>query len=437
MTTGKSPVKNAVWIIACRLIQSVLNVFMTMLTARFLGPGEFGLLNYAASLGAFAAPLMMLGFNTTLVQELVAEPENQGCTLGTALVLNLLSSVVSGVGIGCFAVLANPGEKTTWAVCILYSLSLPFQALEMVQYWFQAELKAKYLSLAMLVSYVLVSVYRFFLLATGKGILWFAAAQMLESFLVSGGLLAAYYRLGGQKLGFSAGRERKLLARSRYYIVSSLMTVVFAQTDRIMLKAMLGAEMTGYYSAAAHCAGMTNFVFSAIVNSAKPVVWRVRKESRTLFQEYMTILYAIVLYLALAQSGAIGFLAEWIIGILYGAAYDPAVPILRILVWYTVFSYLGMTRTVWILAEEKHGLVWEVSLLGAAMNVLLNLGMIPLWGGAGAALASLATQFFVNVGIGFLLPGLKENNRLLVKCLSPNDLLGILRGLRERWRERK
>ena len=53
--------KNASWIIFCKIVQAVLNLVVTMLSARYLGPSGYGLINYAASVVAFVTPIMQLG----------------------------------------------------------------------------------------------------------------------------------------------------------------------------------------------------------------------------------------------------------------------------------------------------------------------------------------------------------------------------------------
>lgn len=186
-----------------------------------------------------------------------------------------------------------------------------------------------------------------------------------------------------------------------------------------MLKTILGDEITGYYSAAITCAGMASFVFSAIIDSAKPLILEARKKSIQAFEHNMKVLYSLVIYLALAQSVVITVFAEMVIRILYGSSYLASVNILRLVVWYTTFSYLGSARTVWILGEGKHNLLWTVNLYGALANVALNLVLIPMWGAIGAALASLITQIFTNVLIGFIIPALRDNTRLIIRGLDP------------------
>lgn len=427
-------IQNAAWIIGCRVVQAVLGLVVTMLSARYLGPSNYGLINYAASITNFVVPVMQLGLNSTLVQELVASPEKEGETLGTAMFLSLLSACASMVGIGAFVAVANAGEPVTQLVCILYSLRLIAQALEIVQYWFQAKLLSKYTSLSVLLAYVVISAYKIYLLLAGKNIYFFAVAQSIDYLMIAVSLMVLYRRLGGKPLRISMVRGRQMLQKSRYYIISGIMVTIFAQTDKIMLNLMVGEEATGFYSAAVACTTMTNFVFVAIIDSARPTVLENKKSGGPGYEKSMVLLYSVVFYLSLAQCVFMTLFAPLIVEILYGGAYGPSVDILRLAVWYTTFSYLGSVRSVWILAEEKHDILWKANLLGALGNVVLNSLFVPVMGAMGAALASLLTQFFTNVVLGFIMKPIRENNRLLLRGIDPRLLLDAAKTL---YRSRK
>lgn len=166
----KRVLNNASWIIGCKIIRSVLVFVIGMLTARYLGPSNYGLINYAASVVAFFTPLMQLGMSATLVREFIATPERESKILGTSLVLNILSALACVVGVTTFSQVANPGETETTIVCFLYSMTLIMQASEMTQYWFQAKLMSKYPAIASLVAYAISSAYKIYLLLTGKSI---------------------------------------------------------------------------------------------------------------------------------------------------------------------------------------------------------------------------------------------------------------------------
>ena len=71
MNEGNRVVKNAFWIVGAQVIKALLGLVISMFTARYLGPSNYGLINYAASIVAFAAPIMYLGLKNILGQEIV------------------------------------------------------------------------------------------------------------------------------------------------------------------------------------------------------------------------------------------------------------------------------------------------------------------------------------------------------------------------------
>ena len=148
-----------------------------------------------------------------------------------------------------------------------------------------------------------------------------------------------------------------------------MMVTVFAQTDRIMLKMLIDDAATGYYSAAVACAGMTSFVFTAIIDSFRPVILQAKHSHTETFERKMVLLYSIVIYFALAQSVVITVGARWIVRILYGAEYQPSADILKLIVWYTTFSYMGAVRDIWILAYSKEKILWKINLFKAFASV--------------------------------------------------------------------
>lgn len=423
--------KNAVWIIGGKVAQSVLALIINMLTARYLGPSNFGLITYASSLVAFVLPIMQLGFSNVLVQEIVNKPDDEGEILGTAMFLSLMSSIFCIIGVTSFAFVVNPEESETIIVCLLYSLILLFQALDHIEYWYQAKLLSKYTSTVSLVAYLTVAVYKIYLLVASKDVYWFALSNALDYALISIGGIVLYRKLGGRKLRFSWKRGKDMFARSKHYIFSSMMVTIFAQTDKIMIKMMLDESSTGYYGAAVACAGMTSFVFTAIIDSFRPAIFEGQKESKRIFKHRLTMLYSIVIYLSLAQSVVMTLFSRWIIFILYGTAYNPAISALQIIVWYTTFSYMGSVRNIWILANDKQKYLWQINMSGAIANVIINVLLIPRMGINGAAVASLITQFFTNVVVGYIIKPIRGNNKIIEEALKPKYLLDAAKKFRK------
>lgn len=419
--------KNASWMIICRIFQSVLALVVGSFAARYLGPSNYGLLNYAASLTSFFAPITYLGLNSILIQEIATSQEKDGEILGTSILTSIISALLCILGVSSFAVVANFDETETIIVCILYSISLLFQAVDLIQYWFQAKLKSHCTAITMLAAYIVVSIYKVYLLISEKSVYWFAVTNAFDYFIIAIVLLIVYKKAGGQSLSFSWTTCRRLLSKSKYYIVSNLMVVVFTQTDKLMLKIMLSDHDTGYYSAAITTAGLASFVYSAIIDSFKPTIYKSAREDYSKYESNLVKLYSIVFYLSLFQCIAVTIASNFIVLVLYGEDFYISANVLRLAVWYTPFSYAGVVRGIWLLSENKQKYLVVSNLCGAFSNVILNLIFIPALGIYGAAIATLITQFFSNIVLGFFIKPIRRNNTLMVKAMSPKFFCSFIK----------
>ncbi len=411
-------VKNASWIVACKIVQSILSFVVTMLVARYLGPSNYGVINYAASIVAFVVPIVQLGLGNIQVQELVENPDDEGKIIGTTLLLSCISAFAGVAGVVSFVAIANESEPETIAVCALYSTILFFQGADLIRFWFQAKYISKYASIVSIVAFAFVSIYKIVLLVSGKNVLWFALANPIDYIIILIALVIVYKKLGGGKLSFSLNVAKRMMAKSKYYIIANLMVVVFTQTDRVMLKMMLDSSATGFYSAASTCAQLGNFVFAAIIDSARPAIFEKYKKSRNEFKFSMIMLYSVIIYSTLAFGLVVTLLANPIITIVYGEQYSPAIVVLRVVVWFLPFSFIGSVRNVWLLAENKQKWIPIINLSGAIANVAMNFVLIPIWGMVGAGVASLVTQSFSNVFVSYIIQDTRENGRLMIKGLD-------------------
>ena len=427
-------VKNAGWIVGCKIVQSVIALVIGVITARYLGPSNYGIISYVSSVVAFALPIMQLGLTNTLVKEFIKNPEKEGKILGTSLAINVISSIFCMIGCVTFVIVANFNDRTTIVVCALYSLRLLFQATEMTQYWFQSKLLSQYPSIAMLVAYVVMSVYKIYLLVTQKSLEWFAVSHVIECFVVSVLLIVIYNKLGGRRLSVDWKTGKQMLSVSVHYIIPSLMVMIFHHTDQIMISVMKGETETGLYAAALTCIGITGFIFVAVIDSARPIILEAKEKNSALYEKRIIQLYSIITCMSLAQSLGMTLLAKPLIYVMYGSDYSAAAGILAVAVWYVTFGHYGSVRNIWILAEGKQKHLLKINVIGAIANVLLNTCLIPVWGAIGAAVASVVTQFFTNVIIGFIFKPIRRNNYLMVKSINPKIMIELLSELYQKFK---
>ena len=420
----KATIRNTGWLMGGRIMHMVLSFLIGLLTARYLGPSHYGLINYATAFATFFTAFCTLGINSVIVKNFIDHPCEEGETIGTALTLRLVSSVLSVLVILGIVSIVDAHQPLTLTVVALYCISLVFQVFDTFNYWFLSRLRSKYYAIATMAAYAIASAYRCVLLVLGKSVQWFAVANSIDYCIVAILLYVFYKRNHGPKLSFSWKKGRELLTVSRSYILSGLMVAVYGATDKLMLKHMLDEAAVGFYSLAVSISTMWVFVLSSIIDSMKPTIMKHYNEDRRLYEKSNRALYAIVFYVSLAASVFISIIAPWFIEIVYGKEYLQAVRPLRLVIWYVAFAYLGVARNIWVVCEGKQRYLKYLYSASAVMNVVMNSLMIPVWGAEGAALATVVTQMSTIFIFPLLIKEFRPNVKLLLEAIKLNGLIG-------------
>lgn len=416
-------VENASWLIGGKVFQMLISLFVGILTARYLGPGNYGLINYASSYILLFTALCTLGINSVIIKDFVDNPCEQGKALGTTIILRLISSILSVLIILGIVSVVDYKESETIIVVFLCSTTLIFHAFDTINYWFQSKYKSKVTAVVTFIAYTLVSIYKIILLLLGKNVYWFAFASSLEYIFIAIFLLIAYKKYGGPSFLISWDKGKKLLGNSYHYILSGMMVAIYGHIDRLMLKQMLDETAVGYYSVATAICSMWVFVLTAIIDSLYPTIIQLHSEKNCkAYDRKNKQLYAIVFYVSMIVSLVFTIFGGVFVKILYGNAYLSAITPLKIVTWYTAFSYLGVARNAWIVCENKQKYLKYIYVCAAVLNIILNFVFIPLWGTSGAALASLITQIFTSILLPYMIKELRPNAKLMIDAILLKDI---------------
>jgi len=144
---------NINWLTFQNIFQNVIGLVVVAWVARYLGPNQFGLINYALSFVALFSALATLGLDNIVVRNIVSDPENKRRYLGSTLVLKFLGSllmlIVSTVGIICI----EPSNELIQLFVIIIALSYVFKSFDTIHLWFQSQVQAKYSVLSRTISF--------------------------------------------------------------------------------------------------------------------------------------------------------------------------------------------------------------------------------------------------------------------------------------------
>lgn len=406
-------IKNAGWIIGERIAQMLLSLVVGVFSARYLGPENYGALNYTASFVTFFSSIALLGMDGVIIKRMIQRPEAEGGYLGGCMLLRILSSVLCTAVIMVVVFVLNPDDKTKTLLALLQSLQLVFQSANILDSWFQRYLKSKYVSIGKMIAFIVVSAYKVLLLITAQSIEWFAFANSLSSIVTAVVLLWFYKKEDGPKIFPDLKLGKDVLKDSYHYILSGLMVALYSQMDKIMIGKMLEDHAVGLYTTANAICGMWIFIPTAIINSFRPTILELHRAKSDRYQLRLRQLYSTIIWICIGVSTAVCLLAPAIVYVLYGEAYMGAVNTLRIAIWIETFSMIGTARGIWILCEDKNKYIKYYLAIGVGINLVLNALLIPSEGIEGAAIATLATQVVTSIISPMFFKATREHTRIV------------------------
>ena len=414
--------KSISWIFFGNVLYSLFKFLLDAFVARLLTLNDNGMLGYANSLIEVASALSSLGFASIITREFVEDDEKSGESLCSCIVF---SSAVALVAVACLQVIVRitaPGESMLHTIVLLQSSSTVFSTLSLFVYWFRYKNKANVVAILRLVAFGISAVWRVLVLLLNGGLVHYTIGLAAETLLFGLFLGIVFFRNYNGHFRFSFGRVKKVLKSSYPFIFSALLTTIYGQTDKIMLKSMVDNSAVALYNASLRLACALSMIPSSLVEAFRPEVMSLKFKDERMYLKRFRQLYAVVFWFSAAYGIFVTIFAKYIILFLYGEKYLGAVSSLSLIVWYSAFSYFGSINNMYMVSEYKSGWVQITTLSGAAANVILNYLLIPQWGIVGAALASLLTQFIANFAMLWIVKDLRPGFKNLLRGLALRDV---------------
>lgn len=419
MTSGKRQIfGNIAWLLSDRAVRMGVGLLVGIWVARYLGPGDFGLLNFSLALVALFTTVAGLGLNDVVVRDLLRQPEQDGEILGTAMALQAVGGAIAFALAVATVMVLRPADPAAWAVTALCALALLGQCGDTIRSLFEARVLSRNVVIVANATFGVITIGRIAGIVTGQPLPWFAFLSGIEMLLTTVALMVMVRRSRGPAATgkWRATRERavRLLRVSWPLALSGIAIILNMRIDQVMLGQMLGDDAVGLFSAAVRVSEVWYFIPVAIVASVFPAIAR---ETDTVRQaRRWQQLYAAMLWISVAAAVFATVFGDLVIRLLYGASFAAAGQVLVIHIWSGVNVALGLVWSRWIILENRPRLALLVQSMGAVLNIGLNLILIPRYGILGAALATLASYWISGllsyaihkprVTLGYLLPAL-------------------------------
>lgn len=410
--------KNTGWLMFGKILSMVVNLII----ANYLGAISFGDLSFADALTAIVAAVGTLGLDSFIIREIIQEPENKDEILGTSLLLRIGVNVfLVPLSVLIYVIFHHFSGKAdhslTWIVFFLAFASF-FKSFNVIDSYFQSQVASKYVVKVQNICVIISAAVKVLLVTLKLPVIYFAVALAFDGLIQAFGLVWMYHSRGYSMRGwtFNRLRAKSLLQQSFPLILSAVMVSIYMKIDTVMLKTVGSAEV-GVYNAAAKLSEAWYFIPVAIVTSVFPAIIHARKTDLPRYFKRLGNLYDLLIFISLPVALFISFFGNDIINLLYpNHQYEGAGPMLSIHIWSGIFVFLGSASSQYLLAEGYTLISFQRTALGALVNVLLNLWLIPRYGGIGASLATLVACAFSTFYLLFI-PKTRQQGLMMLKSL--------------------
>lgn len=377
---------------------------ITFMVARMLGDEALGTYGVVMVWAAFLAPLSGMGLNN-LVQKMASNqssPELARVYLQTALWLRLGAGLLFGVLMILAFAMFYPHYFQTgpWQISSLFILQA-FSAMMLCEY--EQNYRGHFRAVAL--SKVLVSVLtltaRIFALIYGAGIDILLLVVGIE-FLLTGAMQYYWFRRyapqepGLQLRWVQWSAAKAMLQRSSWLWLSAVVSVVYLKIDTIMIEQMIGIAATGQYTAVARLSELWYVIPTTLAARYYPDLLKAFNQN---WDSYLLILKRRSLQffmMAVVIAVLMTLTAKWIMLIAYGEKFVSSATVLQIHVWAGCFIFVRALISQHLIITGNEPLSLLSHGVGAILNVLLNLWLIPLYGIEGAAWATLISYAYAS-----------------------------------------
>lgn len=388
----RAVVANASWMMIERVFTMAVNLAVTLLLARSLGPEVFGQLAYVLAAVTLVLPLAALGVNDVVTRELVEARYEPRQVMATTLGMRLLGALLGlGVLLAWVLLASDLTLEARMALAVL-ALASVTQAVQVVRFYFQAQLAHKAVSLVRGAVVLVSGSAKIAVAWWTQDLFWIAVVFAAEYVVTDGGLLLLYRQATRAWLGlrdFSLSYARLLFRQTGWLVLSGVAAAIYLKIDQIMLGHMATDEILGQYALAARLSEAWYFLAVAIVSSYFTVLMKHREKRPQWFTAHVQHLLDAMLLLALSIAVVVSLAAPVLVPWLFGAEYHASAAILTLHIWAGVFVFMRAVASKWLLSLRYTRFSLVTHGAGAILNVLANLWLIPRYGGMGAALATV------------------------------------------------
>lgn len=398
MSEVKTVARNTAVLTAAQAVVIACGIASMKLTTTGLGVEDYGLFGYANSFNTIICSFMDLGLAALATRELARDRSLAGKYLSNFLTIRLLLALVvlaAVLAAGTAGLLPGRGVYVVYVVALSVVFSMltgiftaVFQSFERMEY---IAVQTGMTSVLTLLAAAAMVYFRLDVL--GYAALFCLAYGAVLAFC----LLACALRFTPPRPAFDAGFWRESIREAVPFGVTSIFGIIYYQFGTVYLQYRQSEAAVGIFRAPFNLFMTILFVPQVLTTALYPVMSRRFVSSQGSLRAVFDRFLKYITILALPMGVGTTILADKIIYTLTDARYADSIVVLQILIWGAVAIFMSNAFATLLNSSNRQRTAMGISFVCMAVNVALNVWLVPLYSSVGVAIATAATEIIMLV----------------------------------------
>lgn len=374
--------------------------------SRIMLADGIGQVNFFQSIIQYITLLTCLGIPMYAIRKIASVRDDVAERNKTAVEILLLHASLSLIGYVIVALLAAFVSDIQVNIPLFFILSLTIFFTAIGCEWFYQGIEDfKYITIRGLIVKTVAVILLFVFVRTKEDILWYAGYLVFGTL---GGNAFNFIRLrkyiSWRKLPFKELHPLVHLKPALHIFVLNLVISLYVNLNSIMLGFMADNTSVGLFTAATKLSHVLLSLVSALGTVMLPRLSNlISTGQKEKFNELAQKSITVVMALTLPLTAGLIMTAKYLIPLFCGNSYEPAILTLQII--SPIIIMIGISNVLGIQILYPQGQENKVILctaLGALVNLLLNIWLIPRYAQDGAAVSTLLAETMVTVSMIFI-----------------------------------
>lgn len=396
---------NVIWSLGGKIINMASALLVGILVARYLGPENYGIMNYVISYVTIFSVIAAFGMDNIEIRELSRQNEKKDTILGTCFYLRIIFALIAYL-IVVISLLLYRTDAFTSCMILAYGLTLFTGTTNILRNYFTSIVQNKYIVKSEICRTFVGAIIKVMLLWLKAPLEYFIFAQIFDTVLVASGYYLSYKSIVGSVRNWNFDRAIVpfILKESFPLVLSGAAVIIYQRIDQVMIGNILNKTEVGYFATAGKFVDLILFLPAVLVQTVTPMLVRSKEKSPETYEAQKRSFVSITTWTAIIMAAIVSILSYWLITYTYGTKYELSIPVLQIMAFKAVGMALSSSGGQIIIMERMQKWAFIRNILGCFLCISLNYMLIPKFGIIGSAWVTIITVLFTGCFANIFIP---------------------------------